>query len=72
MTRSTRRPCPSKKIGAARGAGCFFWPIKKQLALRLDADLIDWFKTHAPQGEGYPTEINKALRAYVTQQDDAR
>lgn len=56
--------------GAQRGV--FYRPIKKQLTLRLDADLIDWFKTHAPQGEGYQTKINKALREYVAQQDDTR
>jgi uncharacterized protein (DUF4415 family) len=43
-------------------------PIKQQITLRLDADLIDWFKTHHPQSEGYQTSINRALREYVTQQ----
>ena len=50
----------------------FFRPVKKQLTLRLDADLIDWFKRHADAGggkeRGYQTRINKALRAYVTEQ----
>ena len=50
-------------IGAKRGL--FYRPIKKQLTLRLDADLIDWFKTHSPNGEGYQTKINKALREFV-------
>ena len=50
--------------GARRGA--FYRPIKKQLTLRLDADLIDWFKTHAENGEGYQTSINSALREYVS------
>jgi uncharacterized protein (DUF4415 family) len=35
--------------------------------LRLDADLIDWFKNHHQEGEGYQTSINRALREYVTQ-----
>ncbi len=47
--------------------GVFFRPIKKQLTLRLDADVIDWFKTHARDGEGYQTDINRALREYVAQ-----
>ena len=51
--------------GAVRGL--FFRPVKKQLTLRLDADLIEWFKTHAPDSEGYQTRINKALREYVAQ-----
>jgi uncharacterized protein (DUF4415 family) len=49
--------------------GLFYRPIKKQITLRLDADLIDWFKTHAKQGEGYQTSINRALREYVTQKN---
>ena len=47
--------------------GLFYRPIKKQLTLRLDADLIDWFKTSTANGEGYQTEINKALRKFVEQ-----
>ena len=34
-------------------------PIKKPVTLRLDADVIAWFKA---QGRGYQTRINKALR----------
>ncbi len=51
--------------GALRGA--FYRPVKKQLTLRLDADVIEWFKTHARDGEGYQTSINSALREYVAQ-----
>ncbi len=49
--------------GAKRGL--FFRPVKQQLTLRLDADLIDWFKSHAAQGQGYQTNINQVLRDYV-------
>lgn len=49
--------------GARRGA--LYRPVKQQLTLRLDADLIDWFRHHAPGGRGYQTEINRALREYV-------
>jgi uncharacterized protein (DUF4415 family) len=48
--------------------GLFYRPVKQQITLRLDADLIDWFKRHHPQGEGYQTTINRALREYVKQQ----
>lgn len=51
--------------GARRGA--FYRPVKKQLTLRLDADVVEWFKNHAPQDEGYQTCINRALREYVAQ-----
>ena len=46
--------------------GKFYRPVKQQLTLRLDADVIHWFKTHA-QGGGYQTRINQALRDYVAQ-----
>jgi uncharacterized protein (DUF4415 family) len=48
--------------------GLFYRPIKQQITLRLDADLVDWFKNHHQQDEGYQTSINRALREYVTQQ----
>jgi uncharacterized protein (DUF4415 family) len=48
--------------GAERGR--FYRPVKQQLTLRLDADVVHWFKTHA-RGGGYQTRINQALRDYV-------
>jgi uncharacterized protein (DUF4415 family) len=35
---------------------------KQQVTLRLDADVLAWFKA---QGRGYQTKINALLRAYV-------
>lgn len=35
---------------------------KKLISLRLDHDVIDWFKS---QGPGYQTRINAVLRAFV-------
>jgi uncharacterized protein (DUF4415 family) len=49
--------------GAKRGL--FYRPVKQQLTLRLDADVVAWFKTHAASDEGYQTRINRALREYV-------
>lgn len=46
--------------GAKRGA--FYRPVKQALSLRLDADVIAWFRQ---QGDGYQTRINAALREYV-------
>ena len=43
--------------------GRFYRPIKQQLTLRLDADVIAWFK--ANDSRGYQTRINRALREYV-------
>jgi uncharacterized protein (DUF4415 family) len=35
---------------------------KRQVTLRLDPDLLDWFKG---RGRGWQTRINAALRAYM-------
>ena len=48
--------------------GKFYRPVKQQLTLRLDADVVHWFRTHA-QGGGYQTRINQALRSYVEMQE---
>jgi uncharacterized protein (DUF4415 family) len=61
------RDIPDQRDWSGARRGLFFRPIKKQLTLRLDADVIDWFKTHTPSGEGYQTRINSALREYVAQ-----
>jgi len=37
-------------------------PPKRLLSLRLDADVIDWFRT---QGPGYQTRMNNVLRSYM-------
>ena len=59
---------PEQKDWNGARRGLFFRPVKKQLTLRLDADIIAWFRDHAPNGEGYQTKINDALRAFVAQQ----
>ena len=35
-------------------------PAKQQVAIRLDADVLDWLKAN---GRGYQTRINRILRA---------
>jgi uncharacterized protein (DUF4415 family) len=35
---------------------------KHLVSLRVDSDVLDWFKR---QGKGYQTKINAVLRAYV-------
>ncbi|MBF0180347.1 MAG: BrnA antitoxin family protein [Magnetococcales bacterium] len=34
---------------------------KRQVTLRLDADVLDWFRD---MGHGYQTRINSVLKAY--------
>jgi uncharacterized protein (DUF4415 family) len=38
---------------------------KELVSLRIDSDVLDWFKR---QGRGYQTRINAVLRAYVRAQ----
>ncbi len=43
----------------------FYRPIKKPITLRLDADVIAWFKR---KGRGYQTRINQALRKLMLEE----
>jgi uncharacterized protein (DUF4415 family) len=45
--------------------GQFYRPIKQQITLRLDMDIVAWFKA---QGGKYQSHINAALRDYIRQQ----
>ncbi len=42
--------------------GKFYRPLKQSLTLRLDADVLAWFKA---QGKGYQTRINATLREAI-------
>ena len=44
-------------------------PLKQPVTLRLDADVLIWFKS---QGHGYQTRINKLLRLYMESQQSQR
>ena len=37
-------------------------PVKKPVGLKLDEDVLTWFKS---QGRGYQTQIDAVLRRYV-------
>ena len=37
-------------------------PVKKPVTIRLDADVLEWFKG---LGQGYQTRINNLLRKYM-------
>lgn len=45
--------------------GKFYRPLKQQLTLRVDADVIDWFKRAGGDSKGYQSRINRALREYM-------
>jgi uncharacterized protein (DUF4415 family) len=46
--------------------GRYFRPNKTSITIRLDADLVDWFKAHAENG-GYQTAINRVLRHHMAE-----
>jgi uncharacterized protein (DUF4415 family) len=46
--------------GAERGR--FYRPVKQVVTIRLDADVVAWFKT---QDRKYQTAVNRALREYM-------
>lgn len=43
--------------------GHFYRPIKKQVTVRIDADVLAWLQQ---QGKGYQTRINQILREAMT------
>ena len=43
-------------------------PVKQQLTIRLDADVLNWLKGH---GRGYQTRINRILRVVMESQPSA-
>ena len=45
-------------VGAQRGR--FYRPIKQQLTVRIDADVVEWLKG---QGAGYQSRLNEILRS---------
>ena len=55
---------PDEAWQHARRPG-LYRPLKKPVTLRLDADVVTWFKEHA-HDHGYQTEINRVLRRYVS------
>jgi uncharacterized protein (DUF4415 family) len=61
--KTSKMPEQADWTGAKRGL--FYRPIKKQITLRIDADLIAWFRQNTASDTGYQTRINEALREYM-------
>ncbi len=49
--------------------GKFYRPIKKAVTIRLDADVLDWFKSH---NRKYQTAVNRVLREYMEAHSSGR
>jgi uncharacterized protein (DUF4415 family) len=46
-------------------------PGKERITIRLDADVLEWFRRQADEqgGGNYQTMINQALRSYISGQE---
>ena len=55
-------------VHARRGE--LYRPLKQPVTIRLDADVLAWFKEHADRG--YQTEINRVLRRHVAEHEKRR
>ena len=53
---------PEVRDWSAAVQGRYYRPVKKPYSLRLDEDVVAWFKA---AGDGYQTRINAALREYI-------
>ncbi len=62
-TKDAPRTKPSDLARAIyhRGIADYLRQAKAQIAIRVDADVLKWFKA---QGPGYQTRMNAVLRAY--------
>jgi uncharacterized protein (DUF4415 family) len=52
--------------GAVRGK--FYRPAQQEVTIQLDADVLQWFKTHADSAHDYLTDISAALRRFVKEE----
>ena len=59
------RDIPEVRDWSGAQRGLFYRPLKQQLTLRIDADVVAWFKKRARDGKRYQTNINHALREYM-------
>ncbi len=48
--------------------GVFVRRVKQPVTLRVEADVLEWFKA---RGKGYQTEMNAVLEAYVKAHKEA-
>jgi uncharacterized protein (DUF4415 family) len=57
-------PATAAKDWRTAERGQFYRPLKRQLTVRIDADVLEWLKS---QGKGYQSRLNDILRtAMVT------
>ena len=59
-----KRPAKRKaaKRSSSKKSGGLFKPVKQSVTIRLDSDVVSWFKKKADK---YQTEINSVLRKHM-------
>lgn len=53
-------PATAKQDWRSAARGKFYRPVKRQLTVRIDADVVEWLKE---EGKGYQSRMNDILRA---------
>lgn len=53
-------PATQAQDWASAVRGQFYRPLKQQLTVRIDADVVEWLKG---QGKGYQSRLNQILRS---------
>ncbi len=67
---SAKKKAKSKRLQVPVGIALeYYRPLKKPVTLRLDADVIAWFKK---DGSRYQTRINQALRKVMDREMKGR
>ncbi|MFN2258279.1 MAG: BrnA antitoxin family protein [Parasphingopyxis sp.] len=62
-------PATSEDAWSNAVRGKFYRPVKKQVTLRLDGDILPWFKTRDGGKPGNQTRINAASRKFVKREE---
>lgn len=44
---------------------------KEKITIRLDSDVVDWFRKQVEGGGNYQSLINEALKAHIKQQGES-
>ncbi|MGF6641877.1 BrnA antitoxin family protein [Paraburkholderia sp. MM6662-R1] len=52
-------PATTEEYWSGAERGKFYRPVKQQLTVRIDADVLEWLKS---QGKGYQSRMNDILR----------
>jgi uncharacterized protein (DUF4415 family) len=65
----TDMPETTEADWADAGRGVFYRPVKQQISIRLDSDVLQWLRS---KGRGYQSRINQILRSAMTDELNAK